>query len=68
MYIFLYEQNLDNFTFFSTVYGKNQAGWEKAIFFGFLPFMYWVFLTTSNFLAWLEITIYVKKLDASHNM
>ena len=40
----------------------------KGIFFGFLPYTYWVFLITSNFLAWLGITIHVKKLEASHNM
>ena len=49
-------------------YGKNQAGREKAKQLGILPFTYWVFLTTYNFLAWLGITICVKKLEASNNM
>ena len=43
-------------------YGKNQSGREKAKQMGFSPFTYWVFLITSNLLAWLEIIMYVKKL------
>ena len=33
-----------------------------------LPLMYWVFMTTKHFLAWLGMTICVKKLEAGHNM
>ena len=44
------------------VYGKNQAGRGKAKHLGFLPLTYLVFWTTSTFLAWLGITIYVEKL------
>ena len=49
-------------------YGKNQSGREKAFKkVVFPPFTYLVFLTSSNFLAWLEMIMYVKKLEASHN-
>ena len=52
-----------------TIYGKNQAGERgKAKKVRFSPFRYWVFLTTSNFLTWVGITMYVKKLEVSHNI
>ena len=50
------------------IHAKNQAGREEADKLGILPFTYWVFLTIYNFLAWLGITICVKKQEASNNM
>ena len=53
---------------YESTFGKNQSGRKKAKKMGFLPFTFWVFLTTYNCLAWLGITVCVKKLEASHNM
>ena len=41
------------------IYGKNQAGKEKANKSEFLPFMYWIVLTIYRFLAWLGIAVCV---------
>ena len=46
----------------------NSPGRKKANKVGFLSFTHWVFLTTYNFLAWLGMTIRVKKLEVSHNI
>ena len=47
---------------------KEPGRMGKGYQIGILPVTYWVFLTTSNFLTWLGIKIYVNKLETSNNM
>ena len=55
-------------TIYIYAYGMNQAGGKSFCCCLIYSFIYWVFWTTSYFLTKLGITLYVKKLEASHDM
>ena len=50
------------------MYGWNRPGRDKAKKLRFLPFTYWVLLTTYIFFALLEIVMCLKFIEASHIM